>query len=118
MIRSYESGLKGEAQAEEYLCSLGMTCLSRRFRGQDGEIDLVMIDGETLVMVEVKYRPKGQPGEGLAAVSSAKQMRLLRAAQVFSAQPEWNDHPVRFDVVEINAAGVLHIPNAFVPGWY
>lgn len=115
-MKQYDTGLKGEAQAESYLTGLGMLCLERRYRAQDGEIDLIMQDSETIVMVEVKYRPRGRAGEGLMAVTPAKQRRMLHAAQAFLAQREWMDRPVRFDVVEITASGLLHIPNAFMPG--
>ena len=44
----YQSGISGELQAEAHLISTGMTLLARRYRGQDGEIDLVMLEGETI----------------------------------------------------------------------
>ena len=112
----YAAGRQGERQAEAYLCSRGMVCLARNYRGQDGEIDLVMQDGDTLVMVEVKCRPRGRAGEGLMAVTPGKQRRLLHAAQAFLLEKEWNGASVRFDVVEITASGLLHVPNAFWPG--
>lgn len=115
-MKQYDAGLNGEAQAESYLLGLGMLCLERRYRGQDGEIDLIMQDGETIVMVEVKYRPRGRAGEGLLAVTPAKQRRMLHAAQAYLMQREWMDRPVRFDVVEITSGGLLHVPNAFMPG--
>lgn len=116
-MNQYATGLNGEQQAENYLCSLGMLCLARRYRAQDGEIDLIMQDGETIVLVEVKFRPGARRGSGLMAVTPAKQRRMLHAAQDFLAQREWTDRLVRFDVVEITADGILHVPNAFIPGW-
>ena len=115
-MKQYDKGLKGEALAEEYMLNQGMLCLERRFRAEDGEIDLIMQDGETVVMVEVKYRPRGYAGEGLAAVTPAKQKRMLHAALAYLAQREWMNRSVRFDVVEITSMGILHIPNAFAPG--
>ena len=51
-MRQYESGLSGEAQAERWLTQQrGMTCLERRYRALDGEIDLIMRDGDFLVFV-------------------------------------------------------------------
>ena len=110
---NYRSGLEGEEQALRYLAGQGMTLVERRFRGGDGEVDLVMADGDTLVFVEVKYRPAGRPGDGLLAVSPAKRRRLVNAARVFCAKREAMDRPVRFDVVEITRGGIRHIPNAF-----
>ena len=115
-MKQYDKGLSGEQQAENYLSGRGMLCLERRYRGQDGEIDLIMRDSETIVMVEVKYRPEGRAGAGLVAVTPAKQRRMLHAAQSFLLEREWMNVPVRFDVVEITADGILHIPNAFMPG--
>lgn len=112
----YDKGLTGEQQAEKYLTGLGMLCLERRYRGGDGEIDLVMQDGDTLVMVEVKYRPHSRAGAGLMAVTPAKQRRMLHATQQYLMEREQTAIPVRFDVVEITADGLLHLPNAFAPG--
>ena len=50
------------------------------------------------------------------AITPAKQRRMLHAAQSFLLEREWMDVPVRFDVVEITADGILHIPNALMPG--
>lgn len=115
-MMQYDKGLTGEQQAEKYLAGLGMLCLERRYRGGDGEIDLVMQDGDTLVMVEVKYRPRSRAGAGLMAVTPAKQRRMLHAAQHYLMAREQTAAPVRFDVVEITTDGLLHLPNAFAPG--
>ena len=58
MKNQYNTGLTGEMLAEQYLVEQGMSVITRRFRGGDGEIDLVMLDGETVVFVEVKYRSR------------------------------------------------------------
>ena len=113
-MNRYEKGLSGELQAERYLCGLGMRCEARRYRGADGEIDLVMIDGETVVFVEVKSRPSSRVGAGLVAVTPAKQRSMTHAATMFLVERGWMDRPARFDVVEISAQGVLHVPNAFI----
>lgn len=114
MKQTYKTGLSGEARAEQYLSAKGMTVIDRRYRGGDGEIDLVMQDGEAIVFVEVKSRPSSHAGSGLMAVTPAKQRRMTHAAQSFLLEREWMDCPVRFDVVEISQAGILHIPNAFM----
>ena len=110
----YETGLSGERQAERYLCEKGMRCEARRYRAVDGEIDLVMLDGDMVVFVEVKSRPNRQAGAGLTAITPAKQRRMTHAATVFLIERSWLDRPARFDVVEITSDGILHIPNAFI----
>jgi len=49
--QQYETGVSGERQALMYLQEAGMTPVAERFRGGEGEIDLVMDDDGTLVMV-------------------------------------------------------------------
>ncbi len=110
----YETGLSGEAQAEKYLVEQGMQTIARRYRGEDGEIDLVMQDGEYIVFVEVKVRRRGWYGDGMMAVTAAKQRRMIHAATAFLLEREWMDRPVRFDVVEITRDGLIHVPNAFM----
>lgn len=115
-MKQHDIGIRGEARVESYLQALGMSTLARRYRGQDGEVDLIMQDGETVVFVEVKARPNARAGEGLLAVTPAKQRRLIHAALAFLVEREWMERPVRFDVVEITSAGLRHVPNAFQAG--
>ncbi len=110
----YDTGIRGEQRAEAFLQKKGMTLLARRYRAQDGEIDLVMQDGETIAFVEVKARPASAPGAGLIAVTPAKQRRMTHAALAFLAEREWMERSVRFDVVEISAQGILYVPDAFM----
>lgn len=110
----YETGLSGEAQAEKYLVEQGMQAITRRYRGEDGEIDLVMQDGEYIVFVEVKARRRGGYGDGMMAVTPNKQRRMIHAATAFLLEREWMERPVRFDVVEITRDGLIHVPNAFM----
>lgn len=116
MKETYETGLQGERTAEQYLVfQHGMQCLERRFRAKCGEIDLIMLDGETVVFVEVKTRTTGRKGDGLAAVNPAKQKRIVRAAQFFLLKNNWSHRFVRFDLVELFGDSIDYIPNAFLP---
>ncbi len=106
-----DTGLLGEWRAARYLKRQGMRILERRFRGGRGEIDLIVRDGNETVFVEVKTRPHGALLEGARAVNREKRRHLRDAAAVYlSAHPAGQ---TRFDVVEISAAGVRHIRNAF-----
>ncbi|MBJ7419997.1 MAG: YraN family protein, partial [Rhodoferax sp.] len=81
-----------------------------------GEIDLVMRcpDG-TLVFVEVRKRLSTRHGGAAASVGWVKQKRIVRAAQHYLlALPRLP--PCRFDVVEIDNAGVHWLPGAFDAG--
>ena len=113
-MRQHETGLTGEKQAEEFLTQKGMTVLARRYRAQDGEIDLILEDGPCVVFCEVKARPGSARGAGLMAVTPAKQRRMTHAALAFLVEREWTSRSVRFDVVEITSGGILSVPNAFM----
>ena len=106
-----DAGLLGEWRAARYLKRRGMRILKWRYRAGHHEIDLIARDGDTLVFVEVKARPRGRLLDGARAVDQEKRGHLRQAAQIYlSAHPA---DRVRFDVMEISAAGVRHIPNAF-----
>lgn len=116
MKETYETGLLGEEAAEKYLRNrYRMVCLERRYKAKCGEIDLIMLDGDTVVFVEVKTRRTGAPGNGLSAVNQAKQKRILNAALIYLMQNKWTRRTVRFDLVEIHRDGILYVPNAFQP---
>ncbi len=116
MRATYETGIKGEELAEQFLTGKGMICLERRHREKAGEIDLIMKDGNTFVFVEVKTRFSGEAGQGLSAVTPAKQRRIARSAVLYLMKHGWLREKMRFDVIEINQKGIIHIPNAFQPG--
>ena len=117
MKQTYETGLNGELAAEEYLRKqFGMIPLARRHRTRAGEIDLILLDDETVVFAEVKTRRTGSQGEGLSAVNGTKQHRIARAAMLFLMKRGWTDRAVRFDVVEVRENEILYVPNAFQPG--
>lgn len=116
MKETYETGLLGEEAAEKHLRDrYRMVCLERRYKAKCGEIDLIMLDGDTVVFVEVKTRRTGAPGNGLSAVNQAKQKRILNAALIYLMQNKWTRRTVRFDLVEIHRDGILYVPNAFQP---
>ena len=117
MKMTYQTGLAGEQIAAEWLKSnRGMELLESRFRTKAGEIDLIMLERDTVVFIEVKTRLNASPGSGLYAVDRRKQTRISRAAMLYLIQKRWLNRQIRFDVTEVNREGVIHIPNAFQPG--
>jgi len=115
MGTQYQTGVSGEAYAEEYLAAIGMKLLARRYRAMDGEVDLIMEAEDTIVFVEVKSRPRGRRGDGLMAVTPAKQRRIVHAAGAFLMERDLFTRQIRFDVVELCSDGLYHVPNAFQP---
>ena len=116
-LPAYAKGVLGEAAVCDRLADGGMELLERRFRSPFGEIDLVMLDGDTLVFVEVKLRTRGGAEAGQAAVTPQKRRRLVQAARCYlGAHPEHAGRCVRFDVATVTGDGVSHISNAFSGG--
>lgn len=95
-------GLLGEELALTHLESHGLKLLTRNYRCKLGEIDLVMLDGATLVLVEVRCRATSDYGGAAASVTWDKQQRLARAAEhLLMKRSELKRYPARFDVVAI-----------------
>ncbi|MFQ6049051.1 MAG: YraN family protein, partial [Phycisphaerae bacterium] len=92
--------------------------LALNFRCAAGEIDLVTLDGGTIVFVEVKTRRGSLLAEPDQAVNPAKRARLVRAARAYLGLHSGQARPCRFDVVWIVQDGpgrpnIQHIPDAF-----
>jgi putative endonuclease len=104
-------GQRGEDEAARHLESQGLELLERNYRCRGGEIDLVMRDGSTLVLVEVRLRSSGEFGGAAASVGPKKQRRFAHAARhLMLTRPDLRALPVRFDVVALDgAAGATRI---------
>jgi putative endonuclease len=80
------------------------------------EVDLILEDGEDLVIVEVKARCTGQIGEPWRAVTRTKQRQIIRVADQY-VQGNNIDKNVRFDIVSIvhnqYQTTIEHIADAF-----
>jgi putative endonuclease len=95
-------GMEWEQLAESFLQRRGLKTIARNFHCRLGEIDLIMMDQETLVFTEVRYRARSTYGSGAESVTLAKQKRIIRAAQKFLQIRQ--HHPAqtcRFDVVSM-----------------
>ena len=96
-------GRQGEDLACRHLEEQGLRLLERNYRCRTGEIDLVMLDGGTLVLVEVRSRSTSNYGGAAATVGARKQQRFIRAARhLMLTRRDWRSLPVRFDVVAID----------------
>ena len=94
------TGGSAERRALRHLQKSGLKLLSKNFRCRLGEIDLVMLDGHCVVMVEVRYRKHSRFASAAESVDRRKQHKLVRAAAMFlGRQPKYSNHPVRFDVI-------------------
>lgn len=110
-------GQRQEAVAEQYLQQQGLATIQRNYQCRQGEIDLVMRDGETLVFVEVRFRKNADHGTAAETVDHRKQQKLLLAARHFLGQhTQYQQLYCRFDVLgidNINPAQFTWLQNAF-----
>ena len=110
-----EFGRKGELLALRHLEESGLRCLDTNYQTRWGELDLVCMEGETVVFVEVKRRTDNRFGAPDESVPSWKQARMVRCAMHYVRRRGLADRMLRFDVVAIDALGVRHHRNAFEP---
>ena len=105
-------GARGEDRAVAFLIGAGYRIVARNLRMPGGEIDVVAMDGQTLVFVEVKARRSRSFGSGLAAVGAQKRSRLASLAADF-AQVVAPGARYRFDIVAIDGNRLTLHRNAF-----
>ena len=115
-----ELGDWGEERAARYLRLRGYRILGRNFRCRQGEIDIIAGKGDFVVFAEVKLRKNADFGEAREFVTSAKQRRVICAAEFWLMKTGCEKQP-RFDVIEIYAPKgtdtvfptIRHLENAF-----
>jgi putative endonuclease len=98
-----KTGERGETLAYWHLRQAGYTIVARnrRARSGAGELDLVGWDGPILAFVEVKTRTSQEAGPPEAAVSRAKQKRVVRAAKEYMHRLRGKPPNYRFDIVSV-----------------
>jgi putative endonuclease len=112
-------GERGEAAAAQFLRRLGYKIVGRQDRHRLGEIDIVAVDGQTVVFVEVKTRSSHEAGHPAEAITPDKQRRLTRVALSFLKRHGLLERAARFDVIAVTwedqrrPPTVEHYKNAF-----
>lgn len=119
MAAHNELGKWGEQQAVDYLERKGYRIVARDWKDGHRDLDLVAMDGDTLVIVEVKTRRNNVFGEPEEAVDWRKIRSLSIAASRFVRLYRINSD-IRFDIVSITGDdtghfNVNHIVDAFLP---
>ena len=101
LVRPKTLGQRGEAVAARYLKRRGYKIVARSDRAARGELDLVAVDGRTIVFVEVKTRQSHEAGHPEEAVGADKQRRITRLALSYLKRHDLLGYPTRFDVVAV-----------------
>ena len=107
-------GKEGEDRAVRELEKTGMDIIARNFRSDRGEIDIIALDGESLVFAEVKTWSAFGIENLSYSLNPKKRGRIIETAKYFlSINRQYNGRAVRFDVVFIGKEAVTHLASAF-----
>lgn len=115
-------GLRGERLAERFLRRKGYHIIATHARDRKlGEIDLIAVDGRTVVFVEVKTRTSHDKGHPAEAVDNTKQRRITKLALRYLKRHDLLENAARFDIIAITWPDVQkspvieHFERAFEP---
>lgn len=111
---SNSKGVVAEKKALNYLLGQGLTLLHQNYYCRFGEIDLIMLDQDTLVFIEVRYRNNGDFGGALASINQAKQRKIITTAKYYLTRLTSEPY-CRFDAIALNETELtpLWIKDAF-----
>ncbi|MCI0920619.1 YraN family protein [Sphingobacterium rhinopitheci] len=100
MSNQRRAGNKGEALASIYIQNLGYTIKTINWRYRYWEVDIIAMDGDTLVFVEVKSRTTTNYGRPEFFVDAKKQKNLIQAADAYLEMSGYQGD-IRFDIVSV-----------------
>jgi putative endonuclease len=101
-----------EKKALKFYKNLGANIVSKNYRYQKGEIDLIVELDDLLIFVEVKFRAKTTFGYPEEWVSSSQQNRILETAAFYIEEFNWK-REIRFDVIAFTLNEMRHFEDAF-----
>jgi putative endonuclease len=99
--RNRALGAYGETVAARHLVGQGMAVLDRNWRCDEGELDLVLRDGDVLVVCEVKTRTSLEHGSPHEAVTPEKLSRLVRLGVRWAEVHDVRPQEIRIDLVAV-----------------
>lgn len=103
-----------EQKAKAFLEAKGLRFVAQNQTFRNGELDLIMQQGSTLVFVEVRHRQNARFGSALESIDFRKQQKWLNAANLWLAQrnQSLDTADCRFDVVVFEGTDdPIWIPN-------
>jgi len=102
MSVNLRKGLRFEKEAEKYLERQGLALLQSNYRCRFGEIDLIMLDRDSICFVEVRFRSSDRFGGASASITPAKQRKIVKAALCYLSQNQrLQKRAPRFDALLI-----------------
>jgi putative endonuclease len=118
MAKPNELGKLGEDLAAKHLTGKGYKILFRNWFWQKDELDIICMQGNMLIVVEVKTRATDYFGEPETAVTAGKRRSVARASEAFILLHDFRGE-VRFDIIGIlwdykaKTSSINHIEDAF-----
>jgi putative endonuclease len=114
-----ETGGIAEQLAQSYLIKKGYRILAANWQFSHLELDIVAMQGEELVIVEVKSRNGEAFGHPTDAISNNKMKQVIEAAEAWVNLSNW-EKDTRFDLIMINFTDsgqyeLEHFEEAFNP---
>lgn len=104
MSRTQADGNEAEDLALQFLQRQGLKLLGRNQHSRVGELDLVMRDGDSVVVVEVRKRAHRTFGGAAGSVDRRKRDKIVLATRHWlSTRDDLARCPVRFDVITFDA---------------
>lgn len=94
----------GEEYTVRYLEEQGFHIVERNWHSRYGEIDIIAVNEQYILLVEVKTRRAGSMIPGEQAVTPQKQQRLVLTAQCYLQRYPTELQP-RFDVAALTTEG-------------
>ncbi|MEP2641312.1 YraN family protein [Roseobacter sp.] len=113
---AHHGGQAAEDAVGRHYAGLGFEVVAQRWRGEGGEIDLIVRDAQRVVFVEVK---KSRSFAAAAQRLSRGQMTriYLSASEYLGGLPDGQLTEARFDVALVDGAGAVRlIESAFDGG--
>lgn len=99
-LSAIQRGRQYEDLGLRFLLGQGLVMLERNYRCKWGELDLLMQEQGTLVVVEVRFRKNNRYGSASESVTASKQARIIAATKHYIMTKNINQ-PIRFDVLAI-----------------
>jgi putative endonuclease len=118
-VTTSDKGQITELFAQRYLTQQGLTLIEKNYHCRQGEVDLIMLDGDTYVFIEVKYRKSMTFGGAISAVPASKQKKIKHCVTFYLHQAGLNEYNTacRLDVIalegDINQPHINWLKNAF-----
>ncbi len=100
-----DTGDRAEELARRFLEAQGYRVVANNYHCRYGEVDIIALDGETLVFVEVRSKRGTAYGSAAESITPAKQRKLRLTVETYLSQldklpPDW-----RIDAVLVSGYG-------------